>query len=1299
MPFYRFEDGSQTYIPDTKPETIAQAKENYRLSKQGQASVLGDIGRQSIRGLQKIGEGLGTTLATPIDLFFDTDLSRSIEKYYEKADVGEAKTTAGEVTRYLVQFGLPGFGVAGALSKFGKLNKFQSALGAGVADGAVATDDVVTLQDTFLSTDSESDEQRIARLNGSEAAYERLKKKMEVALEGGALVFGTPLALKGLGKVGGAALDTIAPAASYIAKTFKPNRKPGELQKTAFDADEQQTNTFFQLFKPENFRFFGESPDKLVGQTKYIRTGMVAAAQNQVDDTFNTIINVINKSVNSGSISQDTALRLARNVEDYMFPKIRVDFQQPNISPAAKKAEAERIQKEAFDAIKNLEQKYIDYKGVGLDYDNSISKLLSQNKDVIEDFSAKILDYSDRTSKDFMNLLLPDEFRDEIANNMGMYGTRLYKRFMDNAEINPEFKEDAVKEISNVLGLDPASAGRVFDELANPGPKNKVGSVIETPKLLEEGLKLEKGILKGRTLTDLPATRRALGEVAGYLSGDWQKALRNTQLVASQTAKKQANLVGKQEMFKNIKTLDALSGKTGGTKFLKTEAEALANGRQVDNNTIVSFDNKGNQITYRKFKAEDAGALDGMYATEKTYNALLGASTDIAANSDPIGKIYASMLGIKAAAQYGKTVLSGGAQVRNFSSIPFFSLLNGNLGSTGRFVDSVSTTFSGLLDPVSRTLKKDIIQELTEQGMIQKGGAQLGETLELARLASDNVDWVKGAFKVRDSVPVKFAEKAYGMTDNAGRVYNYLNEKVRFNNAIKKNLDGEIPIDSAKNILEFSDIIKGSSQTGAVIKPRDIINRYGEEALEKFIRNEAGEITANTVQNYQRIVPIVKDVIRKLPVGNFVAFPSEIIRNTYNALGRSIKELTSNNAEIQKIGMRRLTGAVATTSQLPSGVLALGHLLTGVDKEKTDAYKRSFAAPWDRTATLVPIASDKNGNPTQFFNFSYMNPYDYLKRPAVRLLQEIENGNRDQESLNKIALDAFGGSMYEMLQSFAEPAFSAQAILEATQGTTSTGKKIWNKGDQEGDRALKGFLHVVNTILPSATPFEVGFDPTSKQAFGLGIKTKNFPRAIIGSTNGKGEDKILDSRGREIDVAETLVQAFTGLKVIKPQLDRTLKYRAFEAQRAIKDTTNEFNSILRSSDPLTAKQILQGYINENEDRFMVLRDLYTAIEDARKLGLSESDIEKQLREGNVANYKEVMKGIFKPIEPSRELVQASRSGLFGDPQPVDQISLDLAGREMYQDLSGRFITPQERQQRINASQALRQEEEDKLLGN
>ncbi len=41
--------------------------------------------------------------------------------------------------------------------------------------------------------------------------------------------------------------------------------------------------------------------------------------------------------------------------------------------------------------------------------------------------------------------------------------------------------------------------------------------------------------------------------------------------------------------------------------------------------------------------------------------------------------------------------------------------------------------------------------------------------------------------------------------------------------------------------------------------------------------------------------------------------------------------------------MRRLTGAVATTSAIPVGLQSLGQLLTGVSKDAIDAYKRSFA--------------------------------------------------------------------------------------------------------------------------------------------------------------------------------------------------------------------------------------------------------------------------------------------------------------------------------------------------------------------
>ena len=178
MPIITFSDGTSSYIPDRKPETIAEAKRIHELNKKGEASVLGDVARQGVRGLQKIGEGLATTVTSGIDLFADTDLTKDVTEYYQSIDPGEAETTAGEVTRYMVQFGLPGFGVAGVLSRYGKMSKINSALAGGLVDGAVATDDVVTLAVTFI-TKSESDQDRLARLEGAEAAQARLLDRLE----------------------------------------------------------------------------------------------------------------------------------------------------------------------------------------------------------------------------------------------------------------------------------------------------------------------------------------------------------------------------------------------------------------------------------------------------------------------------------------------------------------------------------------------------------------------------------------------------------------------------------------------------------------------------------------------------------------------------------------------------------------------------------------------------------------------------------------------------------------------------------------------------------------------------------------------------------------------------------------------------------------------------------------------------------------------------------------------------------------------------------------------------------------
>ena len=1291
MPTITFDDGSSSYIPDKKPETIAEAKRRYELSKKGDASVLGDVGRQAVRGLQKIGEGAATTLTSGIDLFADTDLTKDVTEYYQSIDPGEAETTAGEVTRYMVQFGLPGFGVAGVLSRYNKMGKINSAIAGGIVDGAVATDDVQTLADTFI-TKSESDQDRLARLSGAEAAKARLTDRLEVAGEGAAFILGLPLAGKLALAVGGTAVDALAPAASFATKALTSNRKSDELQKTAFDSNTGMASNIKKFFT-----FAGERPDNLTAQAMATKTFQVKAAQEAVDATFDTVINTTQKAVNQGTINQTNALALSRNIEDFMFPKIRIDFQSPNMKAVEKIKEARKLQKQAEQNIKDLENKYINYNSMGLGKGLEISTLLKNNRDVFDTYSQNVLNYSDETADGFMHLFIPKEVRDAIAENAGLYGTRVYKAIVDKGyTINPEFQKKALIEIQNAFELNPQQARDAFGELINPGPKNKTAHSFETDQMILQGLNADKAILKGRTLNNLPETRRALGESAGYLQGDWKSALNNTKLTASVTSQKLSSLVAKTEMFNNLKQLDDVADKTGGVKFLKPKEFGMSqDGTFAKEITEPNPKNPREQVTFKQFD-DDAGALAGSYARADVHDALMDAVTDQKSNWGILGKTYTGFLGIKAASQYGKTVLSPGAQVRNFTSIPFFSLLNGNVGTTGRFADAVSTSFAGLFDPKKRILKADKIQELIEEGIMQKGGANLGEIKEIAKLASDEFKLAAQIGKAKDASSIKIFEKAYGMTDDAGRVFGYLNEKERFMQALIKESDSLVPIEASKNIIKFADDIQ-AGRGGAMIRPSEIISKYGDEGLEMFVRGEMGEVAANTIQNYQRVVPIVGEVIRRSPFGNFVAFPAEIMRNTSNAVSRGIKELASDNKELQKIGMRRLTGAVATTTALPTGLVALGSALTGVNKEKIDSYKRSFAAPWDRTASLIPIASDKDGNPTQFINFSYMNPYDYLKRPITRVMQEVANGERDEEKLQKILYYGVSGAVGEMFQPFVEPAFSLQAINDSKRGETSTGKKIWGVSDTVGDKVAKGMYHFADTAIPTISPYRIqpnlGAD---KGVFGVSppdLVQKNFPRAVFGSTNKKGEDKILDRMGNVIDVEETLVQAFSGLKVVKPQVERSLRYRGFEANDSIRDATNTFNRLLRSNDPQQAEELLQGYMNQNENRFKALRDLYTSIEDARILGLSEQQIKQQLKDANVANYETVMRGIFKPITVDQGLVREARM----KGTQVSPAAFPVAESRLRQDLTGKFINPLDIE-RSRAAQVLREEEERKLIG-
>ena len=1291
--------------------------------------ILSDIARGSLLGLQKSVKGVGETVTSAIDYFADTDLTKDLQTFFDNRMIDAPESTAGEIASFITQFGVPGLGAAGLISRANKFSNLQKALTFGVVDGAVATDDTTTILDAFM--DNDSDEERLARLNGSEAAAARLMEKVNVAGEATAFVMGLPYAIKGVTGAVGGTLDAVSPVAAKVIassglakKTTKVKDFEGEMTEQTLGLWEGIKNAFsvkgVGLEGPVGLISSEGLPNTIVAQAKAQKT----AIANHNVEMVNNNIKTLEKTISQLDLSQTQAMSMARSIEDALFPQIRVSYKNPGITnPDEIKKLAMKVRGNARRNITNIEKRMTKtYENLGIDDRLKVSNIVRDMRDQVDDMSREILDLRKTDEKAFNALLTEEGLKDSVARNIGIYGTRVYKAFMDDGaflkNLDPKLKQEAINEIKKVTGFDDNTADYVWRSISSRGRSsatNKDFTGFETAEFISEGLsKAQQGILKGRTLNNLPAVRRALGEVSGYLQSTPEQALANTGLVAASTISKLSSIIGKTKVFQDIKLINDIGPTQLGTKQFLKDKEFLKGAIDVGPNRFAkpSADGK-TEVIYKQF-GDNFGALSGMVTREDFYNAIAKTTTSFEQNHHVLMKAYAPMLALKSISQYGKTVGSPLAQVRNNTSIPFFALLNGNVGSTGKLADAYVNTFAGLIDPASRKLKSEVVEELTELGIAQRGGSAIfGELKRNAEIAFDAAPGFGRVVKGVKEVPgikqtTDFAEEVYKMTDDTARVFNYFLEKPRFKNALNiiradKNLKPGaefVPVESMANIKNFQNNITIGKNGGAVLD----IRRLTDDQVEAFARAETAELTLNTVQNYQRVVPIVRDGISRLPIGNFTAFPAEMIRNGTNSLHRAIRELASESPELQKIGMRRLAGAITAGGGFGAGITAAGAYLTGVTYDQIKAFQRQ-GTPWEETATMVPVGSDEFGNPTEFFNFSYMNPYDLFRRPALRILAEVEEGNRNEESLTKILLDStFEGSL-ELITPFIEPAFGINAINDAIRGETGTGRRIWRDGDTVGDKALKGFLYSIDTVLPSATP--ITFEEDAGNLYYVGARLKDGPKSVINFTKngvaGKG------GKGQELDVGETMLQAFSGIKTVKPQLDTTLLYRAYEANEAIRDSSNEFNNYLNSGNvgEKEAQNYTLAFIRANSDRYNALRNLYQTLDDTRLLGMTLEEQQDILKKAKITNYDEVLMKRFQPIEPDQEKIfEQQLKGKDIDPLQLERIFEQLK----LEDLEGRYrgnqlgsvqspstqIRNNQNQDRVSV--ALRQAEIDKLLG-
>jgi len=1334
------------------PELLSSLiRETEKRKKEEDVSTLGEIGRGIGAGVVSIPQGIAELGAGVYDLLADEDTTQSVTAFFEQYKP-ETTTGVGNFFKYATQFGIPGLGAAGILSKAGKLNTVNLIGASAATDFAFATNDIEPLTDMLLS--GTSDDQRLQGIRGSELAAENLLDRIKIGAEAALVVTGTPIAIKyGAKAVGGTAAQL-----SKIPGVQESANFLSDISTTAVNGLKTNKGTSGKLFNYLSSKLTpkGALPNQAVFLAQAAKNGNVAARVLGVEQNFQNVNTLLTKIKRAGVINGDDEIAIAKSIQDYLRPLDRAIYEQAENVNKSKLELATEIQNTAKKDLVNSEKQIINLLNKAGKKDlanelasNGLVKNAEETRNTITGLSNEIYDLTDperMVAKGIENpqgrdaILVSEEMRNTVKQYESLYGARSFRALEENAFlVDQSLKDKAIEEISRMGGgLDPKTASDIFDEIASG---NYFGTyTFDKPIALE---KFESGILKGRKLDSMPAVREALGEITGYTQKGAKDILANTALASSITTNRMASLVGKAKSFEKMVLADQQAVELGLTPFLKRFDD-------VDTPTVVR-----DGVRYDKITDKNMGALQGYYVQPEVKSALEG-QVKIISESLPgfLSPMYKAFLGAKGASALAKTVFSPITQVRNAAGGFFFTAMNGNLGRSGDFARSFATVMGPIGSKLTKAEQREVLQEALELNVINSSAAfreiesLLDDSSKVYAQMTQNIPGAKAVGrKLDDTVKNGLMSKLYVAGDDIWKLYNYNVELDKLAKAFTKYKDAHIPVYVTDNLLFLRNINAldnigsdkifkagvSENKLDQALKAfqrsenyeRDLLDFLGkassadtklgasnlakvregakgftiDDAKNAILKKEAANVVADNIPNYSRVSPFIRG-LRQLPIGNFVSFPAEIIRTSGNVLGRSIAELTSDNPLIREYGMQRLMGGMVTGGALAPAAQAAGMALTGVDKEKIDAYQRSFAAPWDRASTLIPIASDKNGNPTEFYNFTYTNPYDFLTRPFRGVAIRWNEGRAKDEELLSSAMLSLNEGFTQLFEPFFAPSIITQATIDAMRGETETGRKIYNDGDTLGFKFGSTFAHLLESINPGINPVTFSADPGSGMPLYIKPRFKDFPKSVLVSTGALGEEAGYTRSGQPLDMAEELVQAFTGFKNVKPQVDIGLRYRGYEATDQVRSSGNLFNRVARSRDPRSAKDFTNAFLLSNEARFKALRDLGLAVEDARKLGLDDGKIALELQRAKVPNRGLIMSNMFSPSFPSSDVITASilsEKNKVSQSIPFGEISRIYAEQFGQPLISEKQTITQPAQVQSGASDILRQQEINKLL--
>ena len=558
----------------------------------------------------------------------------------------------------------------------------------------------------------------------------------------------------------------------------------------------------------------------------------------------------------------------------------------------------------------------------------------------------------------------------------------------------------------------------------------------------------------------------------------------------------------------------------------------------------------------------------------------------------------------KGTSQMAKTILAPFTHVRNFVSATAFAGANGILpfGNT-KDVKAAWTALQAAGPGMKQS--NEFYQELLRLGVVNSSVRlrQVQDLLQDANFGSilNNVNSDYGLSKLinRFKKIKKGAEDYYAAEDDFWKIFTFLGEKSRIKNAYRK---------SGLSLgQEFTDM-------------NGVKRLFNDKTLNEL----SADLVRNNVPNYSYVSDFVKG-LRKFPLGNFVAFPAEIMRTGVNIVDTALKEINYsvviNGQTVKPLagrGRQRLMGMAITTAAIPLGTIAAMETIYDITKDETAAMRR-YVADWSKNSVLIPFKNEE-GN-MSYVDFSRLNAYDTLTRPIQTVLNKVEQGQADEDGIMDDFILGLIESTKEALTPFVSESIWTEALQDVApilgrNGTDSEGRRVWNVEDSIGDKIQKAVGHLVESQAPL----------NWRQLERIGISM--FP------VDSQGK---FDERGNEYEFLNEAAGIF-GVRRIEVDPKKSFNYKITDYKKGVRNSRNLFTSATLKGGIVTPKEIVDAYINANRALYGVNRELFQDINAAKILGMNTQLIENNMdNRGENRTFQSLEEGLFKPLSISRDL--------------------------------------------------------------